>query len=96
MRRSNTLLVCLLVLLAGFITTIIESGFQRRQASEALVQTGDLVRELGLTDIALFTETRYTRHPTQTDLHSAFQDHPGAIEHFPSGSLLPPPSGLLQ
>ena len=32
---------------------------------------------------------------TQADLHSAFQDHPVALEHFPSGSLLPPPRILL-
>lgn len=83
-------------MLAGFFFTIFVSCFQQRQTPVAVVQAGNLVRELGLTDLALFTEARYTRHPTQTDLHSPFQDHPGAIEHFPSGSILPPPSGLLQ
>jgi hypothetical protein len=50
-----------------------------------------LVQELGLSDLALFTEARYTRHPTQADQHTPFQDHPAALEHFPTGSLLPPP-----
>jgi hypothetical protein len=50
-----------------------------------------LVKELRLTDLCLFTEARYTRHPSQADLHSAFQDHPMALEHFPSGSLMLPP-----
>jgi hypothetical protein len=50
-----------------------------------------LVRSLQLTDLALFTEARYTRHLTQADGHAAFQDHPLALEHFPSGSLLAPP-----
>ncbi len=50
-----------------------------------------LVEQLGLSDLALFTEARYTRHPSQADLHSAFQDHPGALDHFPTGSLIPPP-----
>lgn len=49
-----------------------------------------LVGALGLTDLALFSEARYTRHPSQADLFSAFQDYPGALEHFPSGSLLAP------
>ncbi|MEI7431614.1 MAG: hypothetical protein WCL27_14260 [Betaproteobacteria bacterium] len=44
-----------------------------------------------LTDPALFTEARYTRHPSQADRHAAFQDHPMALEHFPAGSLMPPP-----
>ncbi len=50
-----------------------------------------LVGQLGLTDLALFTEARYTRHPSQADLHSAFQDHPMSFDHFPSGALVPPP-----
>ena len=53
-----------------------------------------LVAQLRLTDLALFTEARYTRHPSQADLHSAFQDHPLALEHFPTGSLVGPPAGL--
>ncbi len=54
----------------------------------------DLVRSLGLTDLALFTEARYTRHLSQADRHGAFQDHPTALEHFPSGSLIAPPRHL--
>ena len=50
-----------------------------------------LVDRLQLTDLCLFTEARYTRHPSMADLHSAFQDHPLALEHFPSGSLATPP-----
>ncbi|PLX94381.1 MAG: hypothetical protein C0619_03100 [Desulfuromonas sp.] len=54
-----------------------------------------LVKLLGLTDLALFSEARYTRHPSQADLFSAFQDYPAAFEHFPSGSLIAPaPVGL--
>ncbi|PKN64691.1 MAG: hypothetical protein CVU57_13880 [Deltaproteobacteria bacterium HGW-Deltaproteobacteria-15] len=53
------------------------------------------VRELQLTDICLFTGARYARHLSQADLHSAFQDHPMAMEHFPSGSLVLPPQHLL-
>jgi len=50
-----------------------------------------MVEKLQLTDLCLFTEARYTRHPSMADLHSAFQDHPLALEHFPSGSLVTPP-----
>jgi hypothetical protein len=60
----------------------------------ALQEKKRLVRELGLTDLCLFTEARYTRHPSQADLHSAFQDHPMAFEHFPSGSMVLPPVHL--
>jgi hypothetical protein len=53
-----------------------------------------LVRELGLTDLCLFTEARYTRHLSQADIHAAFQDYPTSLEHFPSGSLVLPPDLL--
>ena len=49
-----------------------------------------LAHILGLTDLALFSEARYTRHPSQADLFSAFQDFPAAFEHFPTGSIIPP------
>ena len=49
-----------------------------------------LVKKLGLTDLSLFSEARYTRHPSQADLFAAFQDFPGAFEHFPTGSIIPP------
>lgn len=53
-----------------------------------------LVRRLGLTDLSLVTEARYLRHPSLADLHSAFQDHPAALEHFPAGMLIAPPAHL--
>ena len=50
----------------------------------------ELVGVLSLTDLALWTEARYTRHPSMADLFSPFQDHPAAFEHFPAGSLMAP------
>lgn len=53
-----------------------------------------LVSQLGLTDFSIWTEARYTRHPSQTDFFSAFQDFPGALEHFPAGAIMAPPQIL--
>lgn len=50
-----------------------------------------LVRELMLTDLAIWTEARYTRHPSQADLFTPFQDYPASLEHFPAGSIVAPP-----
>jgi hypothetical protein len=61
-------------------------------ATDELHLRRELVGQLDLTDLALFTEARYTRHPSQADLHSPFQDHPLALEHFPTGSLVPAPA----
>jgi hypothetical protein len=78
-----------------FLLTLADAARLRTADAERIAATAALVARLGLTDLALFTEARYTRHPTQADLHSAFQDHPVALEHFPTGALLPPPAGIL-
>ncbi|MBI4764827.1 MAG: hypothetical protein HY787_09505 [Deltaproteobacteria bacterium] len=51
-----------------------------------------IVQRLGLTDLCLFTEASYTRHLSQADLHTPFQDSPMSLEHFPSGSIVAPPA----
>ena len=52
----------------------------------------ELVRRLKLTDLSLWTEARYTRHPSQADVFTAFQDFPSSFEHFPAGSIIGPES----
>lgn len=49
-----------------------------------------LVESLALTDLAIWTEARYTRHPSQADFFTPFQDFPSALEHFPAGSVVSP------
>lgn len=50
-----------------------------------------LVEILSLTDFAIWTEARYTRHPSQADLFTPFQSFPSSFEHFPAGSVIAPP-----
>lgn len=95
MRMSDRLLL-LYVLLSGlFLLSLVDSARSPQEDTARIERARQLVAELGLTDPALFTEARYTRHLSQADLHSAFQDHPLALEHFPSGSLLLPPQRSL-
>jgi DMSO/TMAO reductase YedYZ molybdopterin-dependent catalytic subunit len=49
-----------------------------------------VVARLELTDLAIWTEARYTRHPSQADFFTPFQDFPSAPDHFPAGSVVPP------
>lgn len=64
----------------------------RQGVDRAVLEEGArVVRDHRLTDLALFTEARYTRHISQADLNTPFQDYPLSFEHFPSGSLVSPP-----
>lgn len=81
----------MLVILAVLsVATFADARRLRVQRAPARQVNAELVKQLGLTDLSLFTEARYTRHPSQADRHSAFQDGPGAMEHFPSGALMGP------
>lgn len=96
MRPAHLALSAIAALLGAFALTFADAARLRAVRAESSAASAALVERLGLTDPVLFTEARYTRHPTQADLQSAFQDHPVAFEHFPSGSLVPPPSSLIQ
>jgi hypothetical protein len=95
-RKSDLALAFLGAWVVLLAATLVHAAVGDKGARVARDQRAALVAELGLTDLCLTTEARYTRHPSQADLHSAFQDHPLALDHFPSGSVLPPPPGLLR
>ncbi|MCX7897706.1 MAG: hypothetical protein N2441_07525 [Rhodocyclaceae bacterium] len=95
MRPAHFALILLALGAVALWATFIEADGRANRLAATREGARALVARLQLTDPVLFTEARYTRHLSQADLHSAFQDHPLAFEHFPSGSLVPPPAGLL-
>ena len=91
-RRGSTLAAWALGLgVLALLLVLLDAGRLAEQRHEALRRGQALARAAQLTDPALFTEARYARHASQADRHAAFQDHPLALEHFPAGTLVPPP-----
>jgi hypothetical protein len=86
--RAAVALVLLVGGLAAVLGTVLDAALR---GGEDRGETVRIVADLGLTDLALFTEARYSRNPSLADLHTPFQDHPLALDHFPSGSLIGPP-----
>ena len=82
---GTALLLILLALLGA------HSRYSLVSAKSDLAAEAGMVRRLELTDLCLFTEASYTRHPGMTDLNTPFQDSPFVFEHFPSGALVEPP-----
>ena len=94
MRKSSLCLV-LFGICVMLLCLIFTHAFVQRQVDAPIItQIAGVVSDLELTDLCLFTEARYTRHLSQADLHSAFQDHPVSLEHFPAGSIAGPPASL--
>jgi len=96
MRKSTLLFISHGILLALFWGLFAHAALAVRLASPRLEASRSIVSRLGLTDLCLFTEARYTRHPSMADLNTAFQDCPMSFEHFPSGSLISPPPHLTR
>ncbi|MBJ6727998.1 hypothetical protein [Geomesophilobacter sediminis] len=95
-RRSSLYLSGLTVLSLAAGILLLQGAFAERQAAFSLAESARLVRELDLTDLCLFTEASYTRHPAVTDLSTPFQDGPLSLEHFPTGSLVGIPPHLTK
>ena len=91
MRKSDLFLVFIAINLFLLCLMFVHASFQETADLPLLNRKAELVTRLELTDLCLFTEARYTRHPSQADLNTPFQDHPLSLEHFPSGSLVPAP-----
>ena len=94
MRKSDTLFIFWAVALLLIGLLFIHGALRLRGDSTGLEEKRMMAHHLQLTDLCLFTDARYTRHLSQTDLNTPFQDHPVALDHFPSGSLVTPPAML--
>lgn len=91
--RGSTLASGYLGLLSTCLASLLYfSHVPPHQAEAERAHARAQVAAAGLTDLALFNEARYARNGALADPHAAFQDHPMALEHFPAGSLMPPPA----
>ncbi|MGZ3567969.1 MAG: hypothetical protein ACXU99_06035 [Thermodesulfobacteriota bacterium] len=94
MRKSDIFLIYLILNIILLFVMFTHAAHKERADMESLKEKVEMVRRLELTDLCLFTEASYTRHLSQADVHTAFQDSPLSLEHFPSGSLVGPPKSL--
>ena len=87
MRPSHILLIIILVLFFVDASLFIHSQRLKEELRSDEEIQRIAVAGLGLTDLCVATEARYTRHPAVSDPMAPFMDHPGALEHFPTGSF---------
>jgi len=88
--RAGIVVIVVLVEMAAAVILYTHGVYTARRRSAELSLNREIVETLSLTDPALWTEAHYTRNPTQADRFAPFQDFPGALEHFPAGSLVRP------
>ena len=93
-RKSHVFLLYIGINLLLLCLMFVHASLRRGSDLEALEKRREMVRKLELTDLCLFTDARYTRHPSMADLNTPFQDYPMSLEHFPSGSLMTLPPHL--
>lgn len=84
MRPSVRLLTLLSIFCLVYVVVAVTAKNSRSEQDRTFLQMQTVVSYLGLTDLALSTEARYTRHPAVSDSLVISMDHPGALDHFPS------------
>jgi hypothetical protein len=94
MRKSHVFLLFMVLGLIVLGMIYVHSKILGAAEEDRVGRRRQWVRELGLSDLCLFTDARYARHPSMADLHTPFQDYPLSFEHFPSGSMLGVPPHL--
>ena len=92
MRKSDGYLLSISLSVLVLFLLFFHAAYQRLADPFAFEAKYRLVKTLELTDLCLFTEASYTRHLSQADLSTAFQDSPMSLDHFPSGSIVEPPA----
>lgn len=90
LRYSTKFFICCALALLTVVILAGHAALTSRTVTAADMERLQLAGRLKLTDLCIFTEARYTRHPAMADNHAAFQEHPAAFDHFPSGSILMP------
>jgi hypothetical protein len=90
-RKSTLFLLFISLCLLLLCSLFVHGATRQAAAGPRLDEERRQVRSISLTDMVLFTDARYTRHPSMADRHAPFQDAPQSLEHFPSGSLMIPP-----
>jgi len=93
-RKSNFFFISLGLAVLLFGLMFLDANMSQRISRSGTHESREIVKVLALTDLCLITEARYTRHPSMADLHTAFQEHPLSLEHFPSGSIIAVPPQL--
>ena len=86
--RLSVKFLLLATFCVSFQAGLIAVAHQRLAGSEEA--RGRMVRaveEFGLSDLCIATDARYIRHLAVSDQVAPFMDHPGGIEHFPTGSF---------
>ena len=88
MRPAHIFVLIIVFLLVLDTALYFHVRFQQETGQRYAARLNDIVTAgLGLTDLCLATEARYTRHPAVSDPLAPFMDHPSAMEHFPTGSF---------
>lgn len=94
LRKSTLFFAVILLQLILAFSLLGHARFRMATDLPALRSMAEMSAQLGLSDLCLFTEASYTRHPAMTDFSTPFQNGHGIPEHFPTGSLIAPPDHI--
>jgi len=92
LRKHTWFIILTIAEVTVLLVILVQLGSQLKYDNEILMPAERvIVQRLELTDLSIWTEARYTRHPSQADFFSPFQDGPSSLDLFPAGSVAAAP-----
>lgn len=82
--RLAAIIIIFLTVQVGLVQMSYRVNADRSDAERMM---NGIVGYLGLSDLCVATDARYIRNPAIADRVVPYMDHPGALEHFPTGSF---------
>ena len=93
--RLTALALVSVVCALGLLAVAGDARARRDEGASGRTARSALARALGLPDLALSSDARWLRHPSQAEPAAAISDAPGALDVDPAGAWLGPPRRLL-
>ena len=90
MRPAVLFALVVLVIAAVQLSLIGVAEYRLTASARFEQQMRTTIAAFGLSDLCIATDARYIRNPAVSDRLAPYMDHPGNIEHFPTGSFWAP------
>jgi hypothetical protein len=94
--RARVLIGVSIAMVAALGAVALDAGRRREAAHEERAVRIELAARIGLADLALSSDARWLRHPSQVEPAAAIADAPGALDVDPAGAWIAPPREVLR
>lgn len=94
--RFHALIAVSLAITLALAGVVLDASRRRDADRGGRALRAQLAARIGLADLALSSDARWLRHPSQVEPAAALADVPGALDVDPAGAWIAPPREILR